>query len=165
MARDATLLPAFNRENILNYPPALAQSIVDYSQVSFHLKLPIAFGTADAATLFTVPTGYKISIVRCYWEVTTSFTGGASSAIGVSSANATYNTKGDILGGSAGDVAAMLVSTGSPYKGTLGPKMLMSAGTTSCVVLVAADILRFDRVTSIFTAGAGFVHVDGYLVD
>jgi hypothetical protein len=165
MARDATLVPNFNRESLLNYTPALAQAILDYGQVAVHLKLPIAFGTADAATLFTVPSGLKLSLVRCYWEVTTTFAGGSSSAIGVSSANTAYSTKGDILGGASGDVAAMLVSTGSPYKGTLGPKILASAGTTSCVVLVAADILRFDRVTSAFTSGAGFVHVDGFLVD
>lgn len=165
MARDATSLPSINRESILNYLPALAQAVLDNSAVAFHLKLPVGFALADAAVLFTVPTGKTISIVRCYWEVTTSFAGGTSSAIGVSSANAAYSTKGDILGGAAGDVAAMLVSTGSPYKGTLGPKMLMSAGTTSCVVLVAADVLRYDKVTSAFTSGAGFVHVDGFLVD
>lgn len=165
MARDATSLPSINRELILNYHPAQAQALIDNSAVAFHLKLPIGFALADAAALFTVPTGKQVSIVRAYWEVTTSWAGGSSSAIGVSSANAAYNTKGDILGGSAGDVAAMLVSTGSPYKGTLGPKMLMSAGTTSCVVLVATDILRFDRVTSVFTSGAGFLHVDGFLVD
>lgn len=165
MSRDPTALPSISREAVLNYEPGLAQAVLDNCVVAVHLKLPIGFGTADAATLYTIPTGKQLSIVRAYWEVTTSWTGGASSAIGVSSSNAAYNTKGNILGGAAGDVAALLVSTGGAYKGTLGPKILMSAGTTSCIVLVATDTIRFDQVTSTFTAGAGFVHIDGFLVD
>lgn len=165
MARDATALPSLSREAILNYPPAMAQALIDNCAVGVHLKLAIDKTMADAAVLYTIPTGKTLSIVRAYWEVSVSWSGGSSSAIGISSTNAAYNTKGDILGGSAGDVAAMLVSTGSPYKGTLGPKMLMSAGTTSSVVLVAADVIRYDKVTSTFTAGSGFLHIDGFLVD
>lgn len=118
-----------------------------------HLKLAIAFGTADAAVLFTTPdTGYKLNVERLFWEVTTGFTGGSSSAIGVSSSNAAYNTKGDLLGGASGDVAATLVS--GIKGGTIGAKF----GSNGVVVLVAGDTLRFDRITSAFTAGAGFVH-------
>lgn len=121
------------------------------------IALAIGFGTADAAVLYTLPTGFKFRINRAYWEVTTSFTGGTSSAIGVSSTDTNFNTKGDILGGSSGDVAATLVSTGSPYKGgTLGTKY----GSNGVVALVGGDVVRFDRVTSAFTAGAGFVHID-----
>lgn len=165
MARDPSALPSVSREAILNYAPAMGQALVDNCIVAVHLKIAIDKTMADAAVLYTIPTGKALSIVRAYWEVSVSWSGGASSAIGISSANAAYSTKGDILGGAAGDVAAMLVSTGSPYKGTLGPKMLMSAGTTSSVVLVATDIIRYDKVTSTFTAGSGFVHIDGFLVD
>jgi len=131
-----------------------------------HLKLPIGFGTADATALFTVPTlppsCVGLYIGRAFWEVTTSFTGGASSAIGISSNNASYNTKGDILGGASGDVAATLVSTGVKYKGgTLGAKF----GSNGVIVLVAGDTIRFDRITSAFTAGAGFLHLDIGFVD
>lgn len=123
----------------------------------FDVKLAIDFNKADAAVLFTVPTGMKLKLGRIYWEVTTSWTGGASSAIGLSSSNAAFNTKGDLLGGASGDVLATLVSTGSPYKGgTLGTKL----GSNGLIVLVGADTIRFDRITSVFTAGAGFAHVD-----
>jgi hypothetical protein len=126
------------------------------------LKLAIAFGTADAAALFTVPTGFIVRFGRLFWEVTTSFTGGASSAIGVSSTNANFNTKGDLLGAAGGDVAATLVSTGSPYKGgTLGAKY----GSNGIVVLVAGDVLRYDRITSAFTAGVGFVHAEAQIIN
>ncbi len=126
------------------------------------VKLAIGFGTADATNLLTAPTGFLLKIGKAYWEVTTSFTGGASSAIGVSSTNANFNTKGDILGGAGGDVAATLVQTGSPYKGgTLGAKY----GSNGFVVLVGGDSVRFDRVTSAFTAGAGFVHLTAEVIN
>lgn len=116
----------------------------------------IAFGTADTAVLYTVPVGYEIRIQRTYYKITTSFTGGTNSAIGASSSDAAYNTKGDIQGGSGGDLAAALVSTGGSYKaGTVGAKF----GSNGVVVLVAGDTIRFDRVVSAFTAGAGLLRV------
>ena len=131
-----------------------------------HLKLPFTFATADAAVLLTIPTitngAVGLQIDSLFWEITTSFTGGASSAIGISSTNANYNTKGDLLGGASGDVAATLVSTGLTYKGgTIGAKF----GSNGKVVLVAGDVIRFDRITSAFTAGAGFVHINTSWVD
>jgi len=148
---------------VANYPFALGSALVEVASTrAFHLKLAIAFGTADAATLYTIPTGLKAEIERAYWEVTTSFTGGSSSAIGVSSSNTSYATKGDILGGASGDVAATLVSTGLTYKGgTIGAKF----GSNGMVVLVGGDTIRFDRITSAFTAGAGFVHLTGTLIE
>lgn len=162
MSRDATLVPNFSRDNLLNYSPAIAQALVDYGFVAVHLKLPIAFGNADASVLFTVPTGLKLNVQKAYWEIGTSFTGGASSAIGVSSDDTDYSTKGDILGGASGDVAATLVSTGRKYKGgTIGAKF----GSNGIVTVGSGKILRYDQITSTFTAGAGFVHVDGFLID
>lgn len=116
------------------------------------LKLAVAFGSADAAVLFTVPTGFVLRPTRPLWEVTTPFTGGSSSAIGLSSSNALYNTKGDLLGGASGDVLAGLTAG---YKGTVGAKVASLAS----VVLIAGDTIRFDRITSAFTAGAGYAHV------
>jgi hypothetical protein len=93
-----------------------------------------------------------------YWEVTTGFTGGSSSAIGISSSNSTgHTTKGDLLGGSGGDVAATLVA-GYP-SGTIG------ADIAAGLMMVAADTVRFDRITSAFTAGAGAAHLVGFLVN
>lgn len=119
------------------------------------LALPIAFGTADAATLFTVPAGMRMFIHRACWEVAVSFTGGASSAIGVSSDATGYSTKGDILGGASGDVAATLVAATNPAGGTVGAKF----GSNGVIVIPATKIVRFDRITSAFTAGSGYVHL------
>ena len=47
----------------------------------FDLAIAIAFGTADAAVLATLPAGCYILGGRSYWEVTADWTGGASSAI------------------------------------------------------------------------------------
>lgn len=144
------------------------QEFVNQSQMQLkpHLKLPIGFALADAAVLFTVPTllngAVALQIDSLYWEITTSFTGGSSSAIGVSSSNTNYSTKGDVLGGSGGDVAAGLLSTGLTYKGgTIGAKY----ASNGKIVLVAGDTLRFDRITSVFTAGAGFVHINASYLD
>lgn len=126
-----------------------------------HLKLAFDFSTTDAAVLFTVPAltngASAIKLDSLFWEITTSFTGGSSSAIGISSSSALYNTKGDLLGGASGDLAAALVSTGGNLKsGTAGTKVVSTVKN----FLVAGDTIRFDRIASAFTAGAGFLHVD-----
>jgi hypothetical protein len=120
-----------------------------------HLKLAVGFATADAAVLFTVPAGKRLSIDRTFWEVTADWTGGTSSAIGASSATAPHDTKGDLLGGAGGDVAADLQAADGVTGGTVGA----SFGSNGVVVLDAADIIRFDRIVDAFTAGAGFIHV------
>lgn len=144
------------------------QELVNQIQMAVrpHLKLPISFATADAAVLFTVPTltngASAIKLDSLFWEVTTSFTGGSSSAIGISSSSSLYNTKGDLLGGATGDVLATLVSTGGKLKtGTAGAKVVSTVKN----YLVAGDTLRFDRIASVFTAGAGFLHVDLTYID
>jgi len=117
------------------------------------IKLPISFATADAAALYTVPAGQRLRVNRVWWEVVVGFSGGTASAIGVSTTDVLYNTKGDILGAAAGDVAATLVP--GLQGGTLGAKFAANA----VVVLVAGDVIRFDRIASAYTAGTGFVHV------
>lgn len=126
-----------------------------------HLKLAIAFGTVDAAVLFTVPTGFRLELERVWWEITANFTGGTNSAIGVSSATAPHETKGDLLGGAGGDVAATLAAANGNVGGTIGA----SFGSNGIVVLPAAAILRFDRIVDAFTAGDGFVHVLARVID
>ena len=116
------------------------------------MVFPIGFGTADATVLFTVPTNARLLVRRGYWAVTTGFTGGSSSSIGLSSSNAAYNTKGDLLGGAGGDVAATLVA-GACIPGTIGAK------TAAGIFLNAGDTIKFNQITSAFTAGAGFAHL------
>lgn len=120
------------------------------------LKLPIGHATADAAVLATLPTGARFLLRRGYWEITADFTGGSSSAIGASSSGTGYATKGDLHGGSSGDVAASL--TAGVRAGTIG------ADVAAGVLLVAGDTVRFDRITSAFAAGSGFLHLVGELL-
>lgn len=146
------------------------QEFLNQSQLMLrpHLKLAFSFANADASVLYTIPTlvngASALKIDSAFWEVTTSFTGGASSAIGVSSTNTRYATKGDILGGASGDVLATLVSTNKYVPGTVGAKFT-AAATTGKIYLVAGDVIRFDAITSLFTAGAGFVHLDCTYID
>ena len=83
-------------------------------------------------------------------------TGGSSSAIGLH-ASRVLTAKGGVLGGSGGDVAATLVGTTAPFLqvGTEGSAMAMPVRTH----LIAADTINFDRITSVFTAGAGNARV------
>ena len=119
------------------------------------LKIAIGHATADGATLLTMPAGSRMIVRRCYWEVTTAFSGGSSSAIGLAGPSP-HNTAGDLLGGSGGDVEATL---------TVGVKLgTIGADTAAGVLLVAADAVTFERITSAFTAGAGFAHVVGDLL-
>lgn len=117
------------------------------------IKVAVDFNTADAAVLFTVPVGFRLRVVRPWWEVTADFTGGSSSTIGMSSSQSPYNTKGDVQGGAAGDALAAL--TAGYRGGTLGTDL----GTQGLMVLDAGSTVRFDRITSAFTAGTGFAHV------
>lgn len=124
------------------------------AQSGLELKLPVSFNTLDASALYTVPAGLKFRVARLFWENTIAWTGGASSAIGASSSNAAYNTRGDLQGGAGGDLTAAM---GVGYKGgsAVGAKLV----APGVVVLVAGDTIRFDRITSVYTAGAGFLHV------
>lgn len=122
------------------------------------LALACDYTKADAATLYTMPTGANMRLVPGYWEVTTGFIGGSSSAIGLSSDQTGHTTKGDLLGGSGGDVTATLGSVADYIEGTIG------ADIAAGVILKAGKLVRFDRITSVFTAGAGYAHVVGQLL-
>jgi len=104
--------------------------------------------------LFTVPAGHYLRVSRTWWNVQSAFTGGSSSAIGASSSNAAYNTKGDLQGGASGDLLAALTAGQRP--GTIGAKF----GSNGVVILAPGDTIRFDRITSAFTAGAGYLMVE-----
>lgn len=122
---------------------------------AFTMKLPIDYTMADGAAILTVPAGFVLRLTGLpFWEVTTGFSGGSSSAIGVASDKTGYDTAGDILGGATGDVAASL--TAGVRAGTIGPK-LDSFAELQAFFLEEADTLTFERITSAFTAGAGFV--------
>lgn len=137
-----------------------------------HLKLAVDFNKADAAVLWTTPSGYRFEVQNAYWEVTLGWTGGSSSAIGLSSSGAGLTTKGSLLGNTAGNLAADLVTTGPLAKGTRGSAftgatagIFAATSDTGGVVLVGGDTVRFDRIASAFTAGTGFAHLSLRSID
>lgn len=121
----------------------------------------LQFSQADASVLFTVPTGFRLQIYRPFLEVGTPWTGGAGSTIGMSSSNANYNTKGDLLGGAAGDAAANLTAG---FRGSAGTKIAAQSATQPPVVLVGGDTIRWDRITSAFTAGNANVYIPCHVI-
>lgn len=126
------------------------------------MKIAVGFGTASAAVLYTVPAGFTLAVQEVAWEIATSFTGGSSSAIGISSGNTLYATKGDLLGGAVGSVAAEITST---IKHTAEPVGATFAAAPFTAVLDPTDTILFDRITSVFTAGAGFVRITVTLIE
>lgn len=126
-----------------------------------NLKLPIAAATADAEVLYTTPKGLILILEKIWWQMTADWTGGSSSAIGVSASAAPHTTKGDLLGGGSGDVAAALTAAIGHTQGTIGVSF---SAAPAIVILPAETSLRFDRITSAFTAGAGFVRAVGRFV-
>jgi hypothetical protein len=123
------------------------------------LRLPIAFGTADGATLLTLQAGQLFKLESAHWQVTTAFAGGSSSAIGLAATGST--TAGDILGGAAGDVEATL--TAGVKAGTVGAKM-DSDSELHAQLFVATNTFTFERITSAFTSGAGYAVLVGFLL-
>lgn len=122
------------------------------------LKIPVDYTMSDGDAILTVPADMVLRLAAFpYWDVTTGFTGGSSSAIGVSTSVTGYETGGDILGGASGDVTATLGTSGVKA-GTLGGELDDHVGFQA-LALVAGDELQFDAITSAFTAGAGFACV------
>lgn len=122
---------------------------------AFIMKCPISFETADGAAIYTVPAGFAFRIAGMpYWEITTGFTGGSSSAIGISTNITDYEAKGDILGGASGELTAT-IGTAGDKAGTLGDEMNDNVGLQA-MLFVAGSEFQFDRITSAYTAGAGF---------
>ena len=126
---------------------------------NFDLAVAVAFGKADAAAHLTSPnTAFLAALGRSYWEVTADWTGGTASTIGASLSAAPHSTKGDVIGGSAGDADATLVAAGGKLLGTIGTDV---AGGILWKGNVA---VRHDRITSAFTAGAGYIHLIGRML-
>lgn len=121
------------------------------------LWLPFTFATADAAVMFTMPAGARLHPCDSWWEIDADMTGGASSAIGLHASTTGFTTKGDLLGGAAGDVAATLVAASKGMVGTIGAKL--ATRTLGRLVMVPTETILFDRITSVFAAGSGKARV------
>jgi len=121
---------------------------------AFIMKIPISYANTDGEAIETIPAGFALRLAGFpYWEVETGFTGGTASAIGLSTNITGYETGGDLLGGASGDVAATLVT--GDVAGTLGGELNDNVGFQA-LLLVEGSEIQFDRITSAFTAGAGY---------
>lgn len=127
------------------------------------LAFPITFATADAAVLYAMPVGAKLLIQNLYYLVSTTFAGGSSSTIGVSSTKTGFSSKGDLLSGSVGEAAAALVSTVGTVPGIIGVG-LNSVVKLKTAIWLPTDNIRFDQITSAFTSGVAEIHCTGQLL-
>jgi len=135
-------------------PKQVLPGVAIQTAEAIDIRLAIGFALADAAELYTIPANIRLLVLAAWWEIVTGFSGGSSSAIGLSASVAPHTTKGDLLGGAGGDVAATLVAGNT--QGTIGVDF--SAAPKLCV-LEPLTVIRFDRITSAFTAGAGYAHI------
>ncbi len=110
------------------------------------ISMPVTYQTANNATLFTVPAGFRLYVDRLYYRVTTTFVN-AAGRVGASSSNAAYATAGDLIGGAGGDAAAAL--TQGVRGGTLGTAF----GSNGVVELVAGDTIKWNVIVPGYTAG------------
>lgn len=118
------------------------------------LRLPFVAATLDAAALLTLQAGARFMLEEIFWRVTTSFTGGTSAAIGLSSSKSGFTAKGDLLGGASGDVLATLAASTNFIPGTVGT-IFDTIAEKRLAVFNPGDAFRHDRITSNFTAGVG----------
>lgn len=124
----------------------------------FDLPIAITYALADAALIATAPANMLALLGRSYWEPTVDWTGGTSSAIGISTDTAPHNTQGDLLGGSGGDVAATLVASAGNTLGTIG------VDVAGGILFKGGEKIRYDEIVSAFTAGAANVHLVGTMI-
>lgn len=121
---------------------------------SFVMKLAVSAALANNAVIHTVPEGFALRLAGLpYWEVVTPWTGGSSSAIGISSSRTGFTADGALLGGAAGDVLAGLTAGIRP--GTIGTGVDTIAEQYAGL-FVEGDTFIYDEITSAFTAGDGF---------
>ncbi len=123
------------------------------------LEVPIAVATADNAVILTIPTGCAFKLNSAHWRITTAFSGGTGSALGVESSLNTSD--GDILGGSGGDTTNVQ-STGR-RAGTVGTTM-DSMSELHAQLYVAGDTFALDEITDAYLLGAGYVCLVGTLI-
>mgnify|MGYP000923886183 CR=1 FL=1 len=127
------------------------------------LVFPFTFETADAAVHCALQAGCFLHVLEPSWMVSTSFTGGTSSTIGLSSNKTGFTSKGDLLGGAAGDAAANLTASATVRRmGTIGAGFDTLAKRR--VIWGPGDNFRHDRITSAFAAGVGQVRVSAIIL-
>jgi hypothetical protein len=123
---------------------------------SFVMKLPIDHTMSDGQEICEIPAGMAVKLAaEPFWEVTTGWTGGSSASIGIASSQTGYNTAGDLLGGAAGELTAVLGTTGVK-PGTIGPHV-DTLVERQALVMVSGDTITYEKIADTYGAGAGFV--------
>ncbi|RTL30301.1 MAG: hypothetical protein EKK55_02180 [Rhodocyclaceae bacterium] len=130
---------------------------------SLNLRIPVTAAQADAATIFTVPTGCAFKVVDpgFWWDITTtSFTGGSSASMGISSNKTGFTGKGSLLGGTGGDVLATLATSASPTLGTRGFRTFPAGSrivteTLAVASAAATPSYTIDQLLAVKTVGTG----------
>jgi hypothetical protein len=113
------------------------------------LKFPWAFDTADNSVLITIPTGLRFHVMRVVPEIVGALGGVDTGKLGIDSS---VSLNPGALGTFTGFV--------SGFAGTVGAEIDDPKSTT----LVAGDTLRHNLITGGFTAGTGFWHIVGSLI-
>ncbi len=131
------------------------------------LILPFTFATADRATLYTNAAEHTLSLLldECLWETTAAFSGGVATRIALSvNSGPIADTTGNLMGGAAGDGIGTnpTLNDAQFWKPTAG--LGTGAGAIAMVLRAAGDVILFNRVASVFTAGAGRAHVPCNLI-
>ena len=122
---------------------------------AFIMRIPVGYADTDGEAIETIPAGFALRLSGFpFWDITTGFTGGSSSAIGISTNITGYETGGDLLGGASGELTAV-IGTAGIKAGTLGGELDDHVGFQA-LALVAGSEIQFDRIASVYTAGAGF---------
>ncbi len=149
----ATSVLTTDGDNLLVVPTVAGGAYLRMDR-DLDIQLAVTSSTADAAVLYTVPTGFRLQLGVPFWSVSQTFTTGSAGAAGIKSSNSGLATAGDILGGASGDLVATLVSTGAYSKGTVGAKIGKPAA-----VLSAGETIIFNLIAGTYTAGTGIAHV------
>jgi hypothetical protein len=124
------------------------------------LSFPITFETTNEEVLFEVPDGVVIHPLSFWWEIGTNFSGGSSSAIGVSSDKTGFTAAGSLLGGSSGNVAAELTTALSPTLGKVGSRAYPGASrlvreTVAVATAAATPSYAIEQLLYAKTVGTG----------
>lgn len=142
-------------EDLIVDPTAAGDGRWVRADKAFIAKVPIAYTNTNGQAIWVIPAGFVLRLAgQPYWEIVTPFSGGSSSAIGLSTNITNLTTGGDLLGGASGDTTA--VESAGVAAGTVGGG---SATELHGLLMVAGTEIQFDRITSAYTAGAGFARI------
>jgi len=142
-------------DDLLAATPAAGTGVWLREEGTVDLSMAITSATTNNQVLLTLQSGQRLRPADFYWETTLAWSGGSSSGIGLNSNKTGFSTAGDLLGNTLGDVAATLVT--GVTAGTVGGGF-DTVTKRHNAIFVSGDTIRFNRVVSAYTTGAGNAH-------